>query len=329
MADHQSRSSHLSVVPVLADLDNVLEIAGRTRAHPAELPSHVAVAELTRSSDPLVVLTSLADKLLGMGYDCWIDVVLRQRPRWTVTRGSLDAQPALLQQLADRAQDEPLTLCDGRLVAVGFRGPEEESESMLLPPRPHAGSASVPASTDTATGTDPAAASTGSTGVTEQDAAEGGCSCGRPTPEFAGVVVVRRPDTALTASDAEVVHSVVDHALGVLAAERLREQLDRQRNRVQHLEQALSTNREIGVAIGILMAGRRCNAEEAFAVLRSVSQNSNRKIRDIAAQLAYTGELPVPPPRRAQETACGSVPMDPDPMTVSGSDRVPRRLQPQ
>jgi GAF domain-containing protein len=54
------------------------------------------------------------------------------------------------------------------------------------------------------------------------------------------------------------------------------------------LEQALSSRTIIDQAIGILMAEQRSSAEDAFALLRSHSQNSNRKIRDLAADVIRT-----------------------------------------
>ena len=62
---------------------------------------------------------------------------------------------------------------------------------------------------------------------------------------------------------------------------------------VGHLGKALISNREIGVAIGILMSQRRFTREEAFDVLRVASQNSNRKLADIAVEVADTGALSI------------------------------------
>jgi AmiR/NasT family two-component response regulator len=64
------------------------------------------------------------------------------------------------------------------------------------------------------------------------------------------------------------------------------------RKQIVNLEIALQTSRHIGVAIGILMARRAVTEEEAFGLLVSVSQRSHRKLRDIAEQVVYTGELP-------------------------------------
>ena len=59
-----------------------------------------------------------------------------------------------------------------------------------------------------------------------------------------------------------------------------------------HLTRALETNREIGVAMGILMSNGKLTSQQAFDQLRSASQNFNRKLRDIAADVALTGILP-------------------------------------
>jgi GAF domain-containing protein len=66
----------------------------------------------------------------------------------------------------------------------------------------------------------------------------------------------------------------------------------------QQLEQALANRTTIDQALGILMAQRSCTADEAFALLRATSQNNNRKLRDVAADLVtrVTGRRPVPGP---------------------------------
>jgi GAF domain-containing protein len=64
----------------------------------------------------------------------------------------------------------------------------------------------------------------------------------------------------------------------------------------EQLEQALVFRTIIDQALGILMAQQRCPADEAFALLRAQSQNNNRKLRDVAADLItrITGQPPVP-----------------------------------
>ncbi|MDQ1731840.1 MAG: hypothetical protein QOK10_1999 [Pseudonocardiales bacterium] len=58
------------------------------------------------------------------------------------------------------------------------------------------------------------------------------------------------------------------------------------------LETALDSNREIGVAIGVLMAHRKITREAAFDELRRASQTLHRKLRDIAVDVVETGTLP-------------------------------------
>lgn len=60
----------------------------------------------------------------------------------------------------------------------------------------------------------------------------------------------------------------------------------------RNLEVALGTSRQIGMAIGVLMAQYKITQEEGFAMLRVASQALHRKLRDIAAEVAETGALP-------------------------------------
>jgi transcriptional regulator with GAF, ATPase, and Fis domain len=61
--------------------------------------------------------------------------------------------------------------------------------------------------------------------------------------------------------------------------------------RADQLQAGLETNREIGAAVGILMATHKLSSDEAFAVLSKASQRLNRKLRDIAAGIVR-GEHP-------------------------------------
>ena len=59
-----------------------------------------------------------------------------------------------------------------------------------------------------------------------------------------------------------------------------------------NLLKALESNRETGVAIGVLMARHGLTREQAFDVLRHASQNSNRKLAHVAGEVAETGAYP-------------------------------------
>jgi GAF domain-containing protein len=56
----------------------------------------------------------------------------------------------------------------------------------------------------------------------------------------------------------------------------------------EQMTQAMASRAVIEQAKGILMGQRRCTADEAFELLRSLSQNSNRKLRDVAQALVDT-----------------------------------------
>jgi GAF domain-containing protein len=53
----------------------------------------------------------------------------------------------------------------------------------------------------------------------------------------------------------------------------------------RHMQAAMESRAVIEQAKGIVMAERRCTADEAFAMLSRISQDSNRKLRDVAAAL--------------------------------------------
>jgi len=64
------------------------------------------------------------------------------------------------------------------------------------------------------------------------------------------------------------------------------------RERAENLEAALSSNRRIGTAVGVLMASRKVDSETAFELLSTVSQLLQRKLRDVADEVVATGALP-------------------------------------
>lgn len=74
-------------------------------------------------------------------------------------------------------------------------------------------------------------------------------------------------------------------ALAVTSARRL--------DRIVNLERALESNRDIGVAMGVIMGLYRVTREQAFDLLRMTSQAKHRKLRDVARDVADTGSLEV------------------------------------
>ncbi|MEH0109968.1 GAF and ANTAR domain-containing protein [Tersicoccus sp. MR15.9] len=87
--------------------------------------------------------------------------------------------------------------------------------------------------------------------------------------------------------DQDVAEAVILAPFAALVVQQRLHELD-----VSHYQQALTSSRQIGSAVGILMAQHRIDADDAFAMLRTASQHLNRKLKDIAADVNYTGGLP-------------------------------------
>lgn len=62
-------------------------------------------------------------------------------------------------------------------------------------------------------------------------------------------------------------------------------------HRAENLQTALDSNRWIGAAVGVLVERHKCSPEQAFDLLRVVSQRTNRRLADLAAELVRTGKL--------------------------------------
>ncbi|PWR05589.1 histidine kinase [Micromonospora acroterricola] len=76
--------------------------------------------------------------------------------------------------------------------------------------------------------------------------------------------------------------SFADHAAAAMANAHL---YDTQVTLTQHMQAAMQSRAVIEQAKGIIMAERRCTADQAFAILTRLSQNTNTKVRDVAAAL--------------------------------------------
>jgi GAF domain-containing protein len=67
---------------------------------------------------------------------------------------------------------------------------------------------------------------------------------------------------------------------------------------IEQLRSSLVSRTVIDQALGIVMARENCTQARAFEILRTASQHSNVKLRDIAAAIvtSVSGEPPQPPP---------------------------------
>lgn len=68
--------------------------------------------------------------------------------------------------------------------------------------------------------------------------------------------------------------------------------VDAAQTTVGQLRRALQSNRTTGTAVGIVMTRYDLDSERAFRVLVRTSQQSNRKLHDIAEETVRTGVLP-------------------------------------
>lgn len=94
-----------------------------------------------------------------------------------------------------------------------------------------------------------------------------------------------------TRSDKVIARLLLDRASALIGTQRLAATVDAQRGEADNLRTALHSNREIGQAIGILMWSHKMTSQQGFERLRTVSQHTHRKLRDVAAEVCATGTL--------------------------------------
>ncbi|MGH4035905.1 GAF and ANTAR domain-containing protein [Actinomycetota bacterium Odt1-20B] len=96
-------------------------------------------------------------------------------------------------------------------------------------------------------------------------------------------------------SDLDSLRTLASQATGAIE---LAQRMARSRQFTDDVQQALRYRGAIDQAIGIIMAQQRCPSAEAFAILRSASQNRNVKLRDLCVDLItrLTGQPPHDPP---------------------------------
>lgn len=71
------------------------------------------------------------------------------------------------------------------------------------------------------------------------------------------------------------------------------------KDQAETMSRGLDSNREIGKAIGLLMAAHRFTEDEAFDLLRTTSQNLNMKISAVARKVVEGQQAQYPRPERA------------------------------
>jgi hypothetical protein len=93
--------------------------------------------------------------------------------------------------------------------------------------------------------------------------------------------------------DRVVAELLAERAAHLIRQERLSAAQLRGTERSLNLSEALASNRHVGQALGSLMCTYKLTSEQAFDLLRGVSQHTHRKLRDIADNVNLTGTLTV------------------------------------
>jgi GAF domain-containing protein len=103
-----------------------------------------------------------------------------------------------------------------------------------------------------------------------------------PEPVSAGLNLYSDRQDGFPEPDIELARTLAAYAAVALANLHLYES---QKRVAEHLEKALESRGVIDQAKGILMGARRCSPDEAFQILVELSQQTNRKLRDVAQEL--------------------------------------------
>ena len=113
-----------------------------------------------------------------------------------------------------------------------------------------------------------------------------------PTARSAGALLLyARQPGAFGPEEARRAEKFAGHASGALALSlRMASCLDQN----EQLRSSIVSRAVIDQALGVIMATEHCPQDKAFALLRSVSQNTNVKLRDLAATIVtrVSGEPP-------------------------------------
>ena len=103
-----------------------------------------------------------------------------------------------------------------------------------------------------------------------------------PEPVGAAINLYSRQDAGFDPQVVELAQTLAGYAGVALANMHLYEA---QAKVAEHLRIALESRAVIEQAKGVLMAERRVTADDAFQLLVGLSQDTNRKLRDVASAL--------------------------------------------
>jgi len=121
---------------------------------------------------------------------------------------------------------------------------------------------------------------------------------------LAALNLYSRTPRSFTAVERDRAEGFADRAAGGVA---IALKMARRADLTGDLQAALAGRAIIDQALGIIMGQRGCSADEAFAVLREISQTGNIKLREVATRLitVTTGQMPRAEPPLQQEPLTG------------------------
>ena len=227
-----------------------------------------ALQELVLATDTLQdFLSHVARQAASIGPDLSCGITVSTDPRRPLTVGSSDATAAAFDETQYRYGDGPCL--EAMRTTVVIEVPDTTGETRWKPYLAHVIEQGLGASL--------------STPITANSATIGVINLYAPTPR------------TFTPAQRDRVRTYADQAAAAIA---VATRLAHHSQLTDDLRAAMASRTTIDQALGILMGQLHCNADDAFAVLRKMSQDTNTKLRDVAATIITrtTGQSPRPPP---------------------------------
>jgi GAF domain-containing protein len=227
-----------------------------------------ALQELVLATDTLQdFLSHVARQAVTIGPDLSCGITVSTDPRRPMTVGSSDATAAAFDETQYSQGDGPCleAMRTGVIIEVS----DATSETRWTPYLTHA--------------TDQGLGASLSTPITANGATIGVMNVYAPTPR------------TFTPEQRARVQTYADQAAAAIA---MATRLAHHSQLTDDLRAAMASRTTIDQALGILMGQLHCTADDAFAVLRNMSQDTNTKLREVAAAIITrtTGAPPRPSP---------------------------------
>ncbi|MBV8992801.1 MAG: GAF and ANTAR domain-containing protein [Pseudonocardiales bacterium] len=225
-----------------------------------------ALQELVLATDTLQdFLSHVARQAVTVGPDLSCGITVSTDPRRPMTVGSSDATAEAFDETQYSEGDGPCL--EAMRTGVIIEVPDATRETRWAP--------------YLAVATDQGLGASLSTPITANGATIGVMNVYAPTPR------------TFTPEQRDRVHTYADQAAAAIA---VATRLAHHTQLTDDLRAAMASRTTIDQALGILMGQLHCTADDAFAVLRKMSQDTNTKLREVAAAIITrtTGAPPCP-----------------------------------